>query len=106
MRISDWSSDVCSSDLGIQHVALGTDDIFASVEAMRERGVKFQESPDTYYEQLDARVPGHGENLQRLQADKILLDGAPTEGQGLLLQIFTENMIGPRTEERRAGEEG
>jgi 4-hydroxyphenylpyruvate dioxygenase len=93
---------------GIQHVALGTDDIFHSVESMREIGVKFQESPDTYYEQLDARVPGHGEALQRLQADKILLDGAPTEGQGLLLQIFTENMIGPIFFEmiQRKGNEG
>ena len=93
---------------GIQHVALGTNDIFASVEAMREVGVKFQESPDTYYEQLNDRVPGHGENLQRLKADKILLDGAPTEGQGLLLQIFTENMIGPIFFEmiQRKGNEG
>jgi 4-hydroxyphenylpyruvate dioxygenase len=93
---------------GIQHVALGTNDIFHAVEAMREGGVKFQDSPDTYYEQLDARVPGHGENLQRLQADKILLDGAPTEGQGLLLQIFTENMIGPIFFEmiQRKGNEG
>jgi 4-hydroxyphenylpyruvate dioxygenase len=93
---------------GIQHVALGTDDIFHSVESMRELGVKFQSSPDTYYEQLDARVPNHGENVQRLQADKILLDGAPTEGQGLLLQIFTENMIGPIFFEliQRKGNEG
>ena len=93
---------------GIQHVALGTSDIFESVERMREDGVKFQSSPDTYYEQLNDRVPGHGENLQRLQADKILLDGAPTEGQGLLLQIFTENMIGPIFFEliQRKGNEG
>ena len=93
---------------GIQHVALGTGDIFHAVESMREQGVKFQDSPDTYYEKLDARVPGHGENLQRLQADKILLDGAPTEGQGLLLQIFTENMIGPIFFEliQRKGNEG
>ncbi|HEY8571973.1 4-hydroxyphenylpyruvate dioxygenase [Phenylobacterium sp.] len=93
---------------GIQHVALGTEDIFHAVETMRDRGVVFQESPDTYYEQLDARVPGHGENLQRLKADKILLDGAPTEGQGLLLQIFTENMIGPIFFEliQRKGNEG
>jgi 4-hydroxyphenylpyruvate dioxygenase len=93
---------------GIQHVALGTDDIFHAVEAMRERGVKFQDTPDTYYEQLDARVPGHGENLQRLKADRILVDGAPTEGQGLLLQIFTENMIGPIFFEliQRKGNEG
>jgi 4-hydroxyphenylpyruvate dioxygenase len=93
---------------GIQHVALGADDIFHSVEAMREAGVKFQDTPETYYEQLDARVPGHGENLQRMRADKILLDGAPTEGQGLLLQIFTENMIGPIFFEliQRKGNEG
>ena len=93
---------------GIQHLAFGTDDIFQSVEAMRERGVRFQQTPDTYYEQLGERVPEHGENLQRLQADNILLDGAPTEGQGLLLQIFTENMIGPIFFEiiQRKGNEG
>ena len=93
---------------GIQHIALGAEDIFASVEGMRERGVKFQDTIDTYYEGLDARVPGHGENVQRLQADKILLDGAPTEGQGLLLQIFTENAVGPIFFEliQRKGNEG
>jgi 4-hydroxyphenylpyruvate dioxygenase len=93
---------------GIQHIALGTDDIYRTVETMGGHGVKFQDSPDTYYEMLDARVPGHGENLQRLRADRILLDGAPTEGQGLLLQIFTQNMIGPIFFEviQRKGNEG
>ncbi len=93
---------------GIQHIALGTNDIFQAVEAMREAGVKFQDTPETYYEQLDARVPGHGESLQRLRADRILVDGAPTEGQGLLLQIFTETMIGPIFFEiiQRKGNEG
>jgi 4-hydroxyphenylpyruvate dioxygenase len=93
---------------GIQHLALGTGDIFHAVETMRERGVKFQSTPDTYYEQLDARVPGHGENVQRLRADSILVDGAPTEGQGLLLQIFTENQVGPIFFEmiQRKGNEG
>ncbi|MBA3811294.1 MAG: 4-hydroxyphenylpyruvate dioxygenase [Caulobacteraceae bacterium] len=93
---------------GIQHIALGTPDIFAAVETMGARGVKFQDTPDTYYEQLDARVPGHGENLQRLRADRILVDGAPTEGQGLLLQVFTQNMIGPIFFEmiQRKGNEG
>jgi len=93
---------------GIQHIALGTTDIFGAVETMGGRGVKFQESPDTYYEALDARVPGHGESLQRLRADRILVDGAPTEGQGLLLQIFTQNMIGPIFFEviQRKGNEG
>jgi len=93
---------------GIQHIALGTDDIFGAVEAMREAGVKFQDTPETYYEQLGGRVPGHGESVQRLRADRILLDGAPTEGQGLLLQIFTENMVGPIFFEliQRKGNEG
>jgi len=93
---------------GIQHIALGTNDIYHAVETMGAGGVKFQESPDTYYEALDARVPGHGENLQRLRADRILVDGAPTEGQGLLLQIFTQNMIGPIFFEviQRKGNEG
>ena len=93
---------------GIQHVALGAGDIFHSVEAMRERGVVFQDTIDTYFDGIEARVPGHGENVQRLRADKILVDGAPTEGQGLLLQIFTENMIGPIFFEliQRKGNEG
>ncbi|MDP3491157.1 MAG: 4-hydroxyphenylpyruvate dioxygenase [Phenylobacterium sp.] len=93
---------------GIQHLALGTDDIFAAVETMRERGVRFQDTPETYYDQIEARVPGHGEDLQRLRADRILVDGAPTQGQGLLLQIFTENMVGPIFFEmiQRKGNEG
>ena len=93
---------------GIQHIALGTGDIYGAVETMRERGMRFQDTPETYYEQLAARVPGHGESLQRLQADRILVDGAPTEGQGLLLQIFTENQIGPIFFEliQRKGNEG
>ncbi|WP_309089959.1 4-hydroxyphenylpyruvate dioxygenase [Phenylobacterium sp.] len=93
---------------GIQHVALGTDDIFYAVETMRERGVQFQDTIDTYFEGIDARVPGHGEDVERLRRNKILIDGAPTEGQGLLLQIFTENMIGPIFFEliQRKGNEG
>ena len=64
--------------------------------------------PDTYYEQIDARVPGHGEDLGRLQRDRILIDGAPTQSQGLLLQIFTETVIGPIFFEiiQRKGNEG
>ena len=93
---------------GIQHIALGTSDIYGAVETMRERGMRFQDTPETYYEQLAERVPGHGESLQRLQADRILVDGAPTEGQGLLLQIFTENQVGPIFFEiiQRKGNEG
>jgi 4-hydroxyphenylpyruvate dioxygenase len=93
---------------GIQHIALSTEDIFATVEAMRAAGVKFQDTPESYYEGVDARLPGHGESLQRLRADRILVDGGPREGQGLLLQIFTENMIGPIFFEiiQRKGNEG
>jgi len=80
---------------GIQHVALGTGDIFGSVDRMRAQGVKFQETPDTYYEGIDARIPAHGEDLVRLRERRILVDGAPTQGQGLLLQIFTQNVVGP-----------
>lgn len=93
---------------GIQHIALGTADIYGAVETMAGRGVTFQDSPDTYYDLLDARVPGHGEDLARLRANRILVDGAPTQGQGLLLQIFTQTMIGPIFFEliQRKGNEG
>jgi 4-hydroxyphenylpyruvate dioxygenase len=93
---------------GIQHVALGTSDIYASVDRMRARGVLFQDTPETYYQAVDARVPGHGEDLQRMRERGILLDGAPTQGQGLLLQIFTQNVIGPCFFEiiQRKGNEG
>ncbi|MBP2297429.1 4-hydroxyphenylpyruvate dioxygenase [Azospirillum picis] len=93
---------------GIQHVALGTGDIVHTVETMRSLGTPFQDTPDTYYERVDTRVPGHGQDLKRLQANRILIDGAPTEGQGLLLQIFTQNVIGPIFFEiiQRRGNEG
>jgi len=80
---------------GIQHIALATADIYASVEALRRRAISFMSVPDAYYEAVDARVPGHGEDLTRLRRDRILIDGAPAAGQGLLLQIFTETVIGP-----------
>jgi 4-hydroxyphenylpyruvate dioxygenase len=93
---------------GIQHIALGTDDICATVDRMRNRGVSFQETPDTYYEGVAGRVPGHGEDLNRLRERRILIDGAPTQGQGLLLQIFTQNVVGPCFFEiiQRKGNEG
>ena len=78
---------------GIQHIALATADIYATVEALRVRGVQFMDTPDTYYGKVDTRVPNHGEPLARLQALNILIDGAPVEG--ILLQIFTSTVIGP-----------
>ncbi len=93
---------------GIQHIALGTADIYESVEALHARGVAFQDTPDTYYERVDNRVKGHGEDVDRLKRQRILMDGAPTEDQGLLLQIFTQNAIGPIFFEiiQRKGNEG
>lgn len=80
---------------GIQHVALATDDIYATVDALRRHDVVFQDTPDSYYAGVDRRLPGHGEDLDALRLRRILVDGAPLEGQGLLLQIFTANVIGP-----------
>jgi 4-hydroxyphenylpyruvate dioxygenase len=80
---------------GIQHIALATDDIYAAVEQLRGNGIRFMDVPDTYYDVVDARVPGHGESLDRLRKDGILIDGAPARGAGLLLQIFTHTVIGP-----------
>jgi 4-hydroxyphenylpyruvate dioxygenase len=80
---------------GIQHIALATDDIYRTVEALLARDIAFMSVPDSYYEVVDQRVPGHGEDLARLRRDRILIDGMPDEGRGLLLQIFTETVIGP-----------
>ncbi len=93
---------------GIQHIALGTNDIYASVERISSNGVTFLDTPDTYYEKVDSRVPGHGENVERMKELRVLVDGAPTEGQGILLQIFTEEVIGPIFFEliQRKGNEG
>jgi len=93
---------------GIQHLALATDDIFATVDQLRANGITFQDTPDSYYELIDKRVPGHGHDLARLQDRNILIDGSPETGEGLLLQIFTENLVGPIFFEiiQRKGNEG
>jgi 4-hydroxyphenylpyruvate dioxygenase len=93
---------------GIQHIALGTQDIYRTVDALRRQGVSFQSAPDTYYEAVDERVPGHRESLRELQQRGILIDGNPSKGEGVLLQIFTQNVIGPIFFEiiQRKGNEG
>jgi 4-hydroxyphenylpyruvate dioxygenase len=80
---------------GIQHLAFATDDIFATVDALRANGVRFQDSPETYYDLIDQRVPGHAHDIDEMRKRRILIDGSPETGEGLLLQIFTENMVGP-----------
>jgi 4-hydroxyphenylpyruvate dioxygenase len=79
---------------GIQHLAFTTDDIYATVEALRARDVELQDTIETYYELVDKRVPGHGEDLERLRRNRILIDGDVGE-EGILLQIFSNNLFGP-----------
>ena len=91
---------------GIQHIALFAKDIYRSVDALRANGVEFQDTPDTYYEGVDARVTGHQESLARMKDRRILIDGSAVDG--FLLQIFTRNVIGPIFFEiiQRKGNEG
>jgi len=93
---------------GIQHIALGSTDIYRTVTAIRANKVKFLHTPDTYYELVDKRLPGHGEDVKRLKKNSILIDGRTKGGKRLLLQIFTENQIGPIFFEiiQRKGDEG
>jgi 4-hydroxyphenylpyruvate dioxygenase len=77
---------------GIQHIALSSSNLYDTVDALQLSGVKLLETSETYYELLDKRIPGHGEDLAGLQQRNILVDGKPGE---LLLQIFSENQLGP-----------
>jgi 4-hydroxyphenylpyruvate dioxygenase len=90
---------------GIQHIAMGARDLVATVDALRASGVTLLDTPDTYYELIDKRIAGHGENVAELRERKILIDGRPGE---LLLQIFSENQLGPIFFEfiQRKGDEG
>ncbi len=93
---------------GIQHIACFTDDIYASIEAMREQGMQFLDTPDTYFDVIDQRVPNHGEDVARLRRNSILIDADVETKQRKLLQIFTKNAFGPIFFEiiQRKGNEG
>jgi len=93
---------------GIQHIALGSSDIYRTVDLLQAAGVALQDTPDAYYDDVDARVPGHHESIDELRRRRILIDGAPARGLGVLLQIFTRNVIGPIFFEiiQRKGNEG
>ncbi|MBZ0217635.1 MAG: 4-hydroxyphenylpyruvate dioxygenase [Fimbriimonadaceae bacterium] len=81
---------------GIQHIALATDDIITTRDRLADNGVPFMTPPpDTYYEMLEERLPGHGEDVDALKKRGLLLDGTTENGSKLLLQIFTETSIGP-----------
>jgi len=90
---------------GIQHIALLSRDLYSTVDRMRANGIKLLSTPDTYYELVDKRIPGHGEDLAAMQRQQILVDGKQGD---LLLQIFTENQLGPIFFEfiQRKGNEG
>ena len=80
---------------GIQHIALTSSDIYQTVDTLSATGIPFQSTPGTYYEGVDKRLPGHGEPVAELQKRNILVDGGEEQGGGFLLQIFTQNSIGP-----------
>jgi 4-hydroxyphenylpyruvate dioxygenase len=90
---------------GIQHIAMGSNNLAATVDALRASGVKLLDTIDTYYELIDKRIPGHGENVAELKKRKILVDG---KKGALLLQIFSENQLGPIFFEfiQRKGDDG
>jgi 4-hydroxyphenylpyruvate dioxygenase len=95
---------------GIQHVALLTDDLLATIDKLSLAGVPLLAAPnDVYYEMLEQRLPGHGENVAALQTRGILVDGSTEGGKPrLLLQIFSEAVLGPVFFEfiQRKGDEG
>lgn len=80
---------------GIQHIALSSENIYETVHKLRNNGMHFLDVPDTYYEMINVRIPWHEESLEELQKEQILIDGELDPKEGLLLQIFTENMFGP-----------
>ncbi|MEZ5460930.1 4-hydroxyphenylpyruvate dioxygenase [Dokdonella sp.] len=80
---------------GIQHIACFTDDIYSTIEAMRAEGIEFLDTPNTYYELIDERIPHHGEDVARMWKNRILIDADAETKKKLLLQIFTKNCIGP-----------
>ncbi len=97
---------------GIQHIAVGTNDIYAATDAIAEKGIKFMPAPpDTYYDQSYDRVKGHEEPLDRMKAHGILIDGEGVVDGGetrILLQIFSKTVIGPIFFEfiQRKGDDG
>jgi 4-hydroxyphenylpyruvate dioxygenase len=95
---------------GIQHIALSTQDIFDTVDRLRENGLEFMpKPPDAYYQMLEDRLPGHGEPVEKLKQRGILIDGATgPNGNRLLLQIFSKTLLGPVFFEiiQRKGDDG
>jgi 4-hydroxyphenylpyruvate dioxygenase len=81
---------------GVQHIALETGDIFATVAALTARGMEFVPPPARYYDQLDVRIPGHGLSVDALRRHNVLVDGsvAPGRAPELFLQAFIRHSPG------------
>jgi len=93
---------------GVQHIALYTESIYETVEQLHANGIEFLDTPDTYYDVIGERIPNHGEDLDRMRRNKILIDADQNDTGKQLLQIFTQTNIGPIFFEiiQRKGNEG
>ncbi len=97
---------------GIQHIAVGTEDIYSSTDAIAANGIRFMPAPpDAYYDQSHTRVQGHEEPVEKLKKHGILIDGEGVVDGGetkILLQIFSKTMVGPIFFEfiQRKGDDG
>ncbi len=97
---------------GIQHIAVGSNDIYAGADAIAARGLKFMPKPPaTYYALCHERVPGHEEPVDEMMKHGILIDGEGVVDGGetkILLQIFSKTMVGPIFFEfiQRKGDDG
>jgi 4-hydroxyphenylpyruvate dioxygenase len=97
---------------GIQHIAVGCDDIYGATDAIAERGLIFMPKPPmAYYDLSKTRVAGHEEPLDRMARHGILIDGEGVVDGGetrILLQIFSKTVIGPIFFEfiQRKGDDG
>ena len=97
---------------GIQHIAVGTNDIYAASDAIAANGLAFMPGPpDAYYKSSFKRVPGHTEPIHRMKQHGILIDGEGVVNGGttrVLLQIFSKTVIGPIFFEfiQRKGDDG
>ena len=80
---------------GIQHIALHTSDIYETVKSLKKNHIHFLDTPNTYFDLIETRLPWQQEPIDVLRNNKILIDGGPTQSDGILLQIFTENIFGP-----------
>ncbi|TYR80118.1 4-hydroxyphenylpyruvate dioxygenase [Priestia megaterium] len=75
---------------GVQHIALLTNDLIGTVKALRDNGIDFLDTPDSYYDMLTERVGKIDEDIEKLRELKILVD---RDEEGYLLQIFTKPIV-------------